>query len=139
QNTDKERQATGLAKTESETARKGGRGVDNVVRTMNDIAESAEKMVDITSVIDGIAVQTNILALNAAVEAARAGEQGRGFAVVAGAVRPLASRSAHAAKAFKGLLGTSVSPTDTAPTHTRHAGATLNWIAHTVTRLTPIR
>jgi methyl-accepting chemotaxis protein len=37
------------------------------------------KFADITSVIDGIAFQTNILALNAAVEAARAGEQGRGL------------------------------------------------------------
>ncbi|WP_348253268.1 methyl-accepting chemotaxis protein, partial [Salmonella enterica] len=74
------RQATCLAKTESETARKGGLVVDNVVSNMNDIAESSEKIVDINSVIDVIAFNTNILALNAAVEAARAGQQGRGFA-----------------------------------------------------------
>ena len=55
-----------------------------VVDTMGSINASANKIVDIIGVIDGIAFQTNILALNAAVEAARAGEQGRGFAVEIG-------------------------------------------------------
>jgi hypothetical protein len=50
--------------------------VEQVVVTMGSINESSRKIVDIISVIDGIAFQTNILALNAAVEAARAGEQG---------------------------------------------------------------
>ncbi|MEG1654207.1 MAG: methyl-accepting chemotaxis protein, partial [Hafnia sp.] len=79
-----------------------------MVVTMSDIADSSRKIGDITSVIDGIAFQTNILALNAAVEAARAGEQGRGFAVVAGEVRSLAQRSAQAAKEIKTLIDASV-------------------------------
>ncbi|EIK1898852.1 methyl-accepting chemotaxis citrate transducer [Salmonella enterica] len=138
QNTDNARQATGLAKTASETARKGGRVVDNVVNTMNDIAESSEKIVDITSVIDGIAFQTNILALNAAVEAARAGEQGRGFAVVAGEVRTLASRSAQAAKEIKVLIENSVSRIDTGSTQVREARETMKEIVTAVTRVTDI-
>ncbi|ECJ2913940.1 methyl-accepting chemotaxis citrate transducer [Salmonella enterica subsp. diarizonae] len=138
QNSDNARQATGLAKTASETARKGGRVVDNVVHTMNDIAESSEKIVDITSVIDGIAFQTNILALNAAVEAARASEQGRGFAVVAGEVRTLASRSAQAAKEIKVLIENSVSRIDTGSTQVREAGETMKEIVTAVTRVTDI-
>ncbi|MBQ4797201.1 methyl-accepting chemotaxis protein, partial [Pectobacterium versatile] len=77
----------------------------NVVETMDSITASSRKIADITSVINGIAFQTNILALNAAAEAARAGEQGRGFAVVASEVRSLAQRSASAAREIKELIG----------------------------------
>lgn len=138
QNTDNARQATHLAKNASETALKGGRVVENVVSTMSEIAESSEKIVDITSVIDGIAFQTNILALNAAVEAARAGEQGRGFAVVAGEVRTLASRSAQAAKEIKVLIENSVSRIGTGSTQVREAGDTMREIVSAVTRVTDI-
>ena len=74
QNSDNARQATLLAKNASETAR-GGHVVDNVVRTMTEIADSSQQIAHITGVIDSIAFQTNILALNAAVEAARAGNR----------------------------------------------------------------
>ena len=95
-------QASTLATDASSIAQRGRDAVDRVVGTMDGIALSSRRIADITSVIDGIAFQTNILALNAAVEAARAGEQGRGFAVVASEVRSLAQRSATAAKEIGG-------------------------------------
>ncbi|MFZ3388464.1 methyl-accepting chemotaxis protein [Buttiauxella gaviniae] len=138
QNAENARQASQLALSASETAQRGGKVVDNVVRTMNDIAGSSKKIADITSVIDGIAFQTNILALNAAVEAARAGEQGRGFAVVAGEVRNLAQRSAQAAKEIKGLIEDSVNKVDTGSTLVESAGETMGEIVNAVTRVTDI-
>ncbi|WP_337261618.1 MULTISPECIES: methyl-accepting chemotaxis protein [unclassified Serratia (in: enterobacteria)] len=138
QNAENARQASQLALSASETAQKGGKVVANVVQTMQDIAGSSQKIADITSVIDGIAFQTNILALNAAVEAARAGEQGRGFAVVAGEVRNLASRSAQAAKEIKGLIEDSVSRVDMGSVLVESAGETMGDIVNAVTRVTDI-
>ncbi len=111
-NADTVRTATQLAASSSQAATGGGKIVDRVVATMEQITASSRKIEDIIGVIDSIAFQTNILALNAAVEAVRAGEQGRGFAVVASEVRSLAQRSAGAAKEIKALIGESVSKVD---------------------------
>lgn len=138
QNADNARQAAHLADSASETAQRGGKVVDGVVKTMHEIAGSSKKIADIISVIDGIAFQTNILALNAAVEAARAGEQGRGFAVVAGEVRNLASRSANAAKEIKALIEDSVARVDTGSVLVESAGETMTDIVNAVTRVTDI-
>ena len=100
-------QAKELANAALKSASDGGVVVDQVVATMAEISESSGRIAEITTVIDGIAFQTNILALNAAVEAARAGEQGRGFAVVAGEVRSLAQRCGLAARDIKKLIGES--------------------------------
>jgi methyl-accepting chemotaxis protein len=105
---------------------------------MGSINESSKKIVDIISVIDGIAFQTNILALNAAVEAARAGEQGRGFAVVAAEVRTLAQRSAAAAKEIKSLIDDSVDKVDAGAKLVDQAGTTMEEIVDSVKRVTDI-
>ena len=138
QNADNARQANQLAAGASEVAVKGGAVVGQVVQTMSSINESSKKIVDIISVIDGIAFQTNILALNAAVEAARAGEQGRGFAVVATEVRTLAQRSAAAAKEIKELISDSVSKVEDGTRLVDEAGATMDEIVSAVKRVTDI-
>jgi methyl-accepting chemotaxis protein len=138
QNADNARQANQLAASASDVALRGGSVVSQVVDTMASINESSKKIVDIISVIDGIAFQTNILALNAAVEAARAGEQGRGFAVVATEVRNLAQRSAAAAKEIKNLIGDSVDKVAAGNRLVGEAGSTMEEVVASVRRVTDI-
>ncbi|HTD05095.1 methyl-accepting chemotaxis protein [Undibacterium sp.] len=138
QNADNALQANQLVKSASEVAQRGGTAVAQVVQTMETINASATRIVDIISVIDGIAFQTNILALNAAVEAARAGEQGRGFAVVASEVRNLAHRSAAAAKEIKALIGDSVDSIAAGSALVGQAGTTMDQVVASVSRVTDI-
>ncbi|MDY0972666.1 methyl-accepting chemotaxis protein IV [Siccibacter turicensis] len=138
QNADNARQAAQLSKNAAQTAQQGGEQTTRMARTMHDIEASSQKIGDITSVIDGIAFQTNILALNAAVEAARAGEQGRGFAVVAGEVRNLASRSADAAKEIKVLIDESVARVQQGSVLVDTASTTMADIVRSVTQVNDI-
>ncbi|MDR6728419.1 methyl-accepting chemotaxis protein [Delftia lacustris] len=134
-NADTVRTATQLAASSSQAATGGGKIVDRVVATMEQITASSRKIEDIIGVIDSIAFQTNILALNAAVEAARAGEQGRGFAVVASEVRSLAQRSAGAAKEIKALIGESVSKVDEGSGLVGEAGSAMKDIVQQAQRV----
>ncbi|QBE67468.1 methyl-accepting chemotaxis protein [Pseudoduganella lutea] len=138
QNADNARQANEEVTSASDHATRGGNVVGEVVQTMAAIKDSSNKIVDIISVIDGIAFQTNILALNAAVEAARAGEQGRGFAVVASEVRTLAQRSATAAREIKELINDSVDKVDTGGKLVHSAGETMQQIVTSVRRVADI-
>ena len=138
QNADNARQANALAGAASDVAGKGGAVVGRVVQTMESINASSRKIVDIISVIDGIAFQTNILALNAAVEAARAGEEGRGFAVVASEVRNLAQRSSLAAKEIKTLIGDSVEQVEIGSRLVHDAGKTMDEVVTSVRQVADI-
>lgn len=70
----------------------------NVSKAIDQLAEKANGISQITKSISEIAEQTNLLSLNASIEAARAGEHGRGFAVVAQEVRKLAEESTTSTK-----------------------------------------
>jgi methyl-accepting chemotaxis protein len=131
-------QADQLVASASDAARAGGEAVGRVVATMGEIDASARKISDITSVIEGIAFQTNILALNAAVEAARAGEHGRGFAVVASEVRGLAQRSAAAVKEIEALIADSVGRVADGYRIAEEARGTMNGIVERVARVNAI-
>ncbi|MBW7860812.1 MAG: PAS domain S-box protein [Rhodocyclaceae bacterium] len=138
QNADNAQQARQLAVAASGVAGKGAEAVQQMVGTMDDIHQAARKIVDIISVIDGIAFQTNILALNAAVEAARAGEQGRGFAVVASEVRSLAQRSAAAAKEIKTLISDSVDKVEQGSALMTETGGVIREVVTSVRQVTDV-
>jgi methyl-accepting chemotaxis protein len=98
----------GLAGKSVDNAREGAKAVSEVVKGINLIADSSERIGGIVTVISDIADQTNLLALNASIEAARAGEHGRGFAVVADEVSKLADRSSSSTKEIENLIRESV-------------------------------
>ncbi|QLR44765.1 methyl-accepting chemotaxis protein [Enterobacter sp. RHBSTW-00994] len=127
-----------LSMAASSAATEGGHAMQTVVKTMDDIADSTQRIGSITSLINDIAFQTNILALNAAVEAARAGEQGKGFAVVAGEVRHLASRSANAANDIRKLIDASASKVQSGSDQVHAAGRTMDGIVEQVKNVTQL-
>ncbi len=137
-NTDTAAQVNKLSMATSDAALNGGKVMGDMVGMMAEINDSSKRIANITSVIDGIAFQTNILALNAAVEAARAGEQGKGFAVVAGEVRSLAQRSAKAASEIKHLVETSAVRVKSGSAHVDEAGTTMQSIVSQVQNVTTL-
>jgi len=137
-NADNASQASTLAEQATQEANQGGVIVNDVISTMVKINASSHKIVEIISVINGIAFQTNILALNAAVEAARAGEQGRGFAVVASEVRNLAQRSGQAAKEIGVLINESVENIQSGSEQVTQAGGAMEKIVSSVSRVNDI-
>ena len=138
QNADNARSANQLALDARQVAGRGGEIVEQTVGTMKQIQDSSARIVEIISVIDGIAFQTNILALNAAVEAARAGEQGRGFAVVASEVRSLAQRSATAAREIKTLIEASVGRVEQGTKLVGEAGGAMRDMVEAIRRVTDV-
>jgi methyl-accepting chemotaxis protein len=134
-NAENARQAQELSTAAYACAQRGSEVAARVSDTMGSIKASSDRIVDITTVINSIAFQTNILALNAAVEAARAGEAGRGFAVVAAEIRELAQRSAGAARQIDTLIRDSVTQVDAGHALVGESAATMDQIVKAVRRV----
>ena len=94
-------------------AERGKTSIQTMRNETNAIAADAGKLLEVSSMLQKIASQTNLLAMNAAIEAAHAGEAGSGFAVVAGEVRTLAESAGNQAKEFSTTLKTVKNSIDT--------------------------
>jgi twitching motility protein PilJ len=115
---DQARKGTTIAQTASEAAQAGEALMDTAVTSIyslratigdatqkvKQLGESSQQIGRIVSMINDLAVQTDLLAINANIEASRAGDQGRGFGLVASEIGELAARSSGATREIATMI-----------------------------------
>ncbi|MBL8639891.1 MAG: cache domain-containing protein [Alphaproteobacteria bacterium] len=105
------------------------RRVDGTMETVSQLVISAQKIGEITKLINSITSKTNLLALNATIEASRAGDAGKGFSVVANEVKVLAHQTAEATEEITQQINVIQNITSTTETSVDSINQSINVVA----------
>ncbi len=94
-----------LGKEMANAGQEQAKSAEEIIGRVDDLQVHAKALVEINTLVDEVATQTNLLGLNAAIESARAGELGRGFGIVADEIRRLSHTVKDSSKQVNNKIG----------------------------------
>lgn len=135
QHADHARHARQVTESAARTANASSQTVGELVTTMKEVRQGAQRMTEAIELVDAIASQANRISLLASVEAAQAGERGHGFGVIASEIRALSKRSTEAAQRIRSLVEVSARDVNTGLDQADQAGQSIGVIVQAVNQV----
>ncbi len=135
QHADNARHARHVTERAARTADASRQTIGELVATIKELSQGAQRMSEAIELIEAIASQANRISLLASVEAAQAGERGHGFGLIANEIRGLSKRSNEAAQTTRSLVETSARDLNAGLDQADQAGRSVDAIVEAVNQV----